>query len=60
MFRLKDDTETIQTLLLGTHTAEGEDNSVILMDVIVPNESVDPENRMYETHEGKHGRSQHF
>lgn len=48
---LKDDTETIQTLLLGTHTAEGEDNSVILMDVIVPNESVDPENRMYETHE---------
>lgn len=50
-FRLDSDIECVQTLLLGTHTADGEDNAVIVMDVVVPNNSIQLDNKIYEIHE---------
>lgn len=52
-FRNERDGECVQSLLIGTHTADGEDNAILEIDVTVPNEPIETENRIYELHEGR-------
>lgn len=59
-FRIQDNgVEVIQSLVVGTHTSDGDENAVLLIDVLLPKEPVPIDKRVYSVDAGWRDTKRH-